>query len=219
MPAELARQLCWPDSLRPALRLERKARQCKGTSEIRRKQIRLGEKAFRPEGRRQPGKPPPTNDDFLSYREMGKKVSRKKECDACGLSVFRSKEEAVHHRSVCLLATLVTKSRQGRLIPALRQNGRDADRKIPIACFLVALCVRGPCNDLQSGRGAFLEMWHVNGKPISGAWLNLEPVRVLYDFDGPRIFTCKDVNGTLFLAYQCGEDRETMRFLIVPFQR
>ena len=60
-------------------------------------------------------------------------------------------------------------------------------------------------------------MWQVNGIPTSGSWLRLEPVTVLYDFDGPRIFTCKDNRGRLFLAYQCGEDHQTMRFLVVPF--
>ena len=60
-------------------------------------------------------------------------------------------------------------------------------------------------------------MWHVNGNQTANLWLDLQPVRVLYEFDGPRIFTCKDGFGKLFLAYQCGESIDIMRFLIVPF--
>ncbi|SRR5216683_1432542 len=60
-------------------------------------------------------------------------------------------------------------------------------------------------------------MWQVTGTQTSGSWLNMEPITVLYDFDGPRIFTCKDDRGKLFLAYQCGEGNQIMRFLVVPF--
>jgi hypothetical protein len=60
-------------------------------------------------------------------------------------------------------------------------------------------------------------MWQFDGHSVNPAWLDLDPVRVLYEFDGPRIFTCKDVDGSLFLAYQCGEERDLMRFLVVPF--
>jgi len=61
-------------------------------------------------------------------------------------------------------------------------------------------------------------MWQVNGKQSEGSWIDLAcPATVLYEFDGPKIFTCKDVAGSLFLAYQCGEDDTTMRFLVVPF--
>lgn len=60
-------------------------------------------------------------------------------------------------------------------------------------------------------------MWQVTGAQTSGSWLDLEPITVLYDFDGPRIFTCKDDRGKLFLAYQCGEANRIMRFLVVPF--
>jgi hypothetical protein len=60
-------------------------------------------------------------------------------------------------------------------------------------------------------------MWKVAGTPVATDWLDLEPVRILYAFDGPRIFTCKDNAGNLFLAYQCDEDGEALRFLVVPF--
>ncbi len=62
-------------------------------------------------------------------------------------------------------------------------------------------------------------MWNVNGKPVSVAWLNPEPVQVLYDFDGPRIFTCCDKKDDQYLAYQCGEESGICRFLIVPFSQ
>lgn len=44
-----------------------------------------------------------------------------------------------------------------------------------------------------------------------------EPHEVLYDYDGPKIFTTK-VGSMLRLWYACGEDRQsgTARFLIVP---
>jgi len=52
---------------------------------------------------------------------------------------------------------------------------------------------------------------------MSADWLDLKPIRVLYDFDGPKIFTCKDQTGQPFLAFQCSVDRSTMRYLVVPF--
>jgi len=62
-------------------------------------------------------------------------------------------------------------------------------------------------------------MWPVNGKPVQSGWLDLKPETILYDFDGPRIFTCKDVPGNLYLAYQCGKGPGRMRFLVVPFHQ
>lgn len=61
-------------------------------------------------------------------------------------------------------------------------------------------------------------MWQVTGTRISNRWLDLSsPAAVLYEFDGPRIFTCKDTSGQMFLAYLCGEEDQLMRFLVVPF--
>jgi hypothetical protein len=60
-------------------------------------------------------------------------------------------------------------------------------------------------------------MWQVNGTEVPASWLSFEPTRVLYEFDGPKIFTCRDATGQLYLAYQCDEDREALRFLVVPF--
>jgi len=44
----------------------------------------------------------------------------------------------------------------------------------------------------------------------------LDPIRVLDDLDGPRLFTVRDKHGLELLAYQCGEDDEVERFLLVP---
>src|SRR5438128_10777189 len=42
---------------------------------------------------------PPTADDFRSFREEGKHVrDPQKQCQACGISVLRTREDAVHHR-------------------------------------------------------------------------------------------------------------------------
>jgi hypothetical protein len=58
-------------------------------------------------------------------------------------------------------------------------------------------------------------MWNVKGASIDPHWLNLEPVEVLYDFDGPRIFICNDMSGDSFLAYMCGQDKNGVRYLVV----
>ena len=60
-------------------------------------------------------------------------------------------------------------------------------------------------------------MWTVDGSPVPPSWLALEPERVLYEFDGPKIFTCRGQMGELFLAYLCSEDQSAMRYLVVPF--
>ena len=60
-------------------------------------------------------------------------------------------------------------------------------------------------------------MWNFSG--TSAAWPEigtLDPEHVLDDYDGPRLFTLRARGGELLLAYQCGEDRATERFLLVP---
>ncbi|AMV24593.1 hypothetical protein VT84_09370 [Gemmata sp. SH-PL17] len=59
------------------------------------------------------------------------------------------------------------------------------------------------------------KMWAVKGQRRRPSSIKIEPATVLYEYDGPRIFTC-DVGGKLFLAYQCGEDEKRLRFLLVP---
>ena len=60
-------------------------------------------------------------------------------------------------------------------------------------------------------------MWSIPGKPVSPARFQpFEPVDVLYEFDGPRIFTLWDSEGELNLAYWSDEDDAICRYVIVP---
>jgi hypothetical protein len=59
-------------------------------------------------------------------------------------------------------------------------------------------------------------MWKLQGKPAPGRLLALDPIEVLYEFDGPRIFTVLDSEGELDLAYWCDGDEERWRYVIVP---
>lgn len=47
----------------------------------------------------------------------------------------------------------------------------------------------------------------------------LEPIEILYEFDGPRIFTVTDNEGGLNLAYWSDEDEHVTRYVIVPTSR
>lgn len=61
-------------------------------------------------------------------------------------------------------------------------------------------------------------MWPINHPPEPVCdWLNFEPERVLYEYDGPMIFTLKSEADGLFLAFQADRDRDAIRFLVVPF--
>jgi hypothetical protein len=59
--------------------------------------------------------------------------------------------------------------------------------------------------------------WEVSGKryPID-FFGSFEPDEVLYDFDGPRIFTIKSRHDDTLLVYQCDEDEAASRFIVVP---
>jgi len=60
-------------------------------------------------------------------------------------------------------------------------------------------------------------MWTVPTKVSS--WPDIErltPERILDEYDGPRLFTTRTKDGNLLLAYQCAEDSEGERFLLVP---
>ncbi len=62
-------------------------------------------------------------------------------------------------------------------------------------------------------------MFEIFGKQLTDfSFLGaLEPQEVLYDFDGPRVFTSNDADSKLLLAYQSDESAEIRRFIIVPF--
>ncbi len=47
----------------------------------------------------------------------------------------------------------------------------------------------------------------------------LDPVEILDDYDGPRLFTVEASDGRRLLAYQCGETASADQFLLVPTDR
>lgn len=60
-------------------------------------------------------------------------------------------------------------------------------------------------------------MWQVEGRRVPTDWLNHDPMRTFYDFDGPKVFVCRSaISRERFLAYYCDEDDEATRYLIVP---
>ena len=49
-------------------------------------------------------------------------------------------------------------------------------------------------------------MWNIAGKSVASERFEpFEPVEVLYEFDGPRVFTLRDSEGELNLAYWSGQ--------------
>ena len=60
-------------------------------------------------------------------------------------------------------------------------------------------------------------MWNTKGKPIEARrFLPFAAQEILYEFDGPRIFTLVDADGELDLACWSDEDENQNRFVIVP---
>jgi len=60
-------------------------------------------------------------------------------------------------------------------------------------------------------------MWEIEGKEIdSGRFTPFEPVEVLYEYDGPRTFTTRDLDGELNLAHWSDEDEKATRYVVVP---
>lgn len=47
-------------------------------------------------------------------------------------------------------------------------------------------------------------------------FLPFEPAEVLYEFDRPRIFTCKDADNETYLVYWSDEDDDVCRYVVVP---
>lgn len=60
-------------------------------------------------------------------------------------------------------------------------------------------------------------MWNITGHKCSiEKFRPFEPEEILYAFDGPRIFTFRDQEHELFLAYWSDEDENFNRFVVVP---
>lgn len=60
-------------------------------------------------------------------------------------------------------------------------------------------------------------MWDINGTAVPKARFEpFVPVEVLDDYDGPRIFTLKDAEGELNLAYWSDKDQQICRYVVVP---
>jgi len=62
-------------------------------------------------------------------------------------------------------------------------------------------------------------MWQPEGEKLTdtAALGTLDPVKVLAEQNGPKVFTCKDQNEDLLLAYLCGEENKVRRYVVVPF--
>ncbi len=60
-------------------------------------------------------------------------------------------------------------------------------------------------------------MWNIAGKSVASERFEpFEPVEVLYEFDGPRVFTLRDSEGELNLAYWSDNDERFCRYIVVP---
>ncbi len=60
-------------------------------------------------------------------------------------------------------------------------------------------------------------MWYAKGKTCQPSQFQpFEPVEILYEFDGPRIFTLKDLDDDLCLAYWSDENEKFVRYVVAP---
>lgn len=60
-------------------------------------------------------------------------------------------------------------------------------------------------------------MWDIQGRQIDVRLFSpFDPVEILYEFDGPRIFTLRDCDGELNLAYWSDEYEGNTRYVVVP---
>lgn len=60
-------------------------------------------------------------------------------------------------------------------------------------------------------------MWEIQGKTVDPERFSpFEPVEVLYEFDGPRIFTVLDKDQAPNLVYWSDEDQSCTRYVVVP---
>jgi hypothetical protein len=60
-------------------------------------------------------------------------------------------------------------------------------------------------------------MWEISGKPTDSSWFpSFDPTEVLYEFDGPRVFTIQDADDELNLVYWSDALDTTCRYIIAP---
>lgn len=60
-------------------------------------------------------------------------------------------------------------------------------------------------------------MWTVTGAGVSATrFTPFEPGEILYDFDGPRIFTVRDLENEPYLACWSDENDQASRFIVAP---
>jgi hypothetical protein len=60
-------------------------------------------------------------------------------------------------------------------------------------------------------------MWDVHGNAADPTQFTLRPVKILYEFDGPKTFTFRDHDGELCLAHWCDEGDGLTRYIVVAF--
>jgi hypothetical protein len=60
-------------------------------------------------------------------------------------------------------------------------------------------------------------MWTIPDNTVStDQFPSFDPVEVLYEFDGPRVFTIRDAENELHLVYWSDEDDDLCRYIAVP---
>jgi hypothetical protein len=61
-------------------------------------------------------------------------------------------------------------------------------------------------------------MWNIDSPELDPNFLgSLLPERILFEYEGPRTYVCRNAIGELLFAHQCGEEPEVWRYAIVPF--
>ncbi|MBC7543231.1 MAG: hypothetical protein H7338_10920 [Candidatus Sericytochromatia bacterium] len=59
--------------------------------------------------------------------------------------------------------------------------------------------------------------WDLQGHHLDPTWIGaFTPIDVLYAFEGPQTFTCRNSEGNLLLAHLCDQGPEAFRYLVVP---
>jgi hypothetical protein len=156
---------------------------------------------------------PHTQGVFRTHHETGK-LPKAPPCIRCGLSVFRSRQDAEHqYRAYPKLGRFIARASLPSTHGVTKlTEGRQPSHTTwwPFAGVDRA-AIFAILEELR-------QVWDVPGKAVSAKVFEpFEPVEVLYDFDGPRTFTVLDRDGALCLAHWCDEDDSATRCLVVPF--